>query len=195
MNIIQLTMTIDQSSLWMTKKLITIGTMMLWHRHHNLQDHHPLVSSSCCKFLNENWFRFNVYISDSFWSIMNECEICFRRTDSFVVKVRMTPSDYNSLFFSPNWCLKFIQNDFALIRTKFSFRLNQFNSVKSFRMTPCHSPFSPNDSVRLCAQSEWFCHAFKRTGFRMIWKQISHSHGITRNHFHSEWVRNFHHGM
>ena len=56
----------------------------------------------CCKFRNENRFRFNSYISDSFRSIMNECEICFRRTDSFVVKVRMTPFDYDSFFFSPD---------------------------------------------------------------------------------------------
>ena len=81
----------------------------------------------CCKFRNENRFRFNPYISDLFRSIMNECEICFRRTDSFVVKVRITPSDYDSFFFSPNWCLKFIPNDSAPIRTKFSFRLNPFN--------------------------------------------------------------------
>ena len=146
----------------------------------------------CCKFRNENGFRFNPYISDSFRSIMNECEICFRRTDSFVVKVRMTPSDYDSFFFNPNWCLKFTPNNSAPIRTKFSFRLNPLNSVKSFRMIPRHSLFSSNDSVPLRAQSEWFRCAFKRTGFRMIRKQISHSHGITWNHFHSEWVRNSH---
>ena len=80
------------------------------------------------KFRNENRFRFNPYISDSFRSIMNACEICFRRTDSFVVKVQMTPSNYDSFFFSPNWCLKFIPNDSAPIRTNFSFRLNPFNS-------------------------------------------------------------------
>ena len=130
------------------------------------------------KFQNEKRFRFNPYISYSFRSIMNECEICFRRTDSFVVKVRMTPSDYASFFFSSNRCLNFIPNDSAPIRTKFSFRLNPFNSVKSFRMVPRHSPFSPNDSVPLRTQSEWFRRAFKRTGFRMIRKQISHSHGI-----------------
>ena len=149
----------------------------------------------CCKFRNENRFRFDPYIFDSFRSIMNECEICFRRTDSFAVKVRMTPFDYNSFFFSPNWCLKFIPNDSAPIRTKFSFRLNPFNSVKPFRMIPCHSPFSLNDSVPLRAQSEWFRRAFKRTGFRMIRKQISNLHGITRNRFHSEWVRKLHQGV
>ena len=95
---------------------------------------------------------------------MNECEICFRRTDSFVVKVRMTPSDYDSFFFSPNWCLKFIPNDSAPIRTKFSFRLNPFNSVKSFRMIRCHSPFSPNDTVPFPVQSEWF-----RATTRSVW--------------------------
>ena len=104
---------------------------------------------------------------------MNLCEICFRRTHSFVVKVRMSPSDYDSFFCSPNWCFKFIPNDSAPIRTKFS--------------------FSPNHSVPLRAQSQWFRRAFKRTEFRMIRKQISHSHGITRNHFHSEWVRNLLH--
>ena len=78
---------------------------------------------------------------------MNECEICFRRTDLIVVKVRMTPSNYDSFFFSPNWYLKFIPNDSAPIRTKFSFRLNPFNGVKSFRMISRHSPFNSNDSA------------------------------------------------
>ena len=128
-----------------------------------------------------NWhrFRFNPCISDSFRSIMNECEICFRRTDSFVVKVRMTLFDCDSFFFSPNRFLKFIPNDSAQIRIKLSFRLNPFNSANSFRMIPCHSPFSPNGCVPLRAQSEWLHRAFKRTGFRMIRKQISHSLGIT----------------
>ena len=138
----------------------------------------PAPYEPCCEFRNKNRFRFNPYISDSFRSIMHECEICFRCTDSFVVEVRITPSDYHSFFFSPNWYLKFIPNDFAPIRTKFSFRLNPFNSAKSFRMISRHSPFSPNDSVPLHAQSEWFRRAFKRTGFRMIRKQISHSYGI-----------------
>ena len=61
-----------------------------------------LSSHPCCKFRNKNQFRFNPYISDSFRSIMNECEICFRCTDSFVVEGRITPSDYHSFFFSPN---------------------------------------------------------------------------------------------
>ena len=132
-----------------------------------------LVVVPCCKFRNENGFRFNPYISDSFWSIMNECEICFRPTDSLVVKVRMTPSDYDSFFFNPNWCLKFTPNNSAPIRTKFSFRLNPLNSVKSFRMIPRHSLFSPNDSAPLRAlspndsvahsnglDSEWFGNRF-----------------------------------
>ena len=148
----------------------------------------------CCKLRNENRFRGNPHISDPFRSIMDECEVCFRRTDSFVVKVWMTPSEYDSFFFSPNWCLKFVPNDSAPIRTKSSFRLNLFNSVKTSRMIP-RSPFSPNDFVPLRAQSEWFHRAFKRTGFRMIRKQISHSHGITRNHSHSEWIRNLHQGV
>ena len=50
-----------------------------------------------------------------------------------------------------------------------------------------------NDTAPFPVLSEWFRRAFKRTGFRMIRKQISHSHtGITQNHFHSEWVRNLH---
>ena len=96
------------------------------------------------------------------------------------------------LFQSANWCHKFIPNDSAPIRSQFSFRLNPFNSVKLFRMIPCHFPFNLNDSVPLRAQSEWFRRAFTRTGFRMIRKQISHLHGITRNRFHSEWVRKLH---
>ena len=113
----------------------------MWDTHTRTHTH------PCCKFRNENRLRFNPYISDLFRSIMTKCEICFRGTDSFVVKVRITPSDYDSFFFSPNWCLKFIPNDSAPIRKKFSFRLNPFNSVKSFRLISRHSPFSPNDSV------------------------------------------------
>ena len=60
------------------------------------------LEAPCCKFWNENRFCFNPYISDSFRSIMNECEIFFRRTDSFVARVRMTSSDYDLFFFSPN---------------------------------------------------------------------------------------------
>ena len=132
-----------------------------------------------------NRFRLIPCISESLRLIMNEC-------DSFIVKVRMTPSDYDQFFFSPNWCLKFIPNDSAPIGTKFSFRLNPFNSPNWFRIISCHSPFNPNDSMPLRAQSEWFRRALKRTGFRMIRKQISHSHEITLNHFHSKWVRNLH---
>ena len=128
-----------------------------------------------------NRFRLNPYIFESFRLIMNECEIFFRPTDSFVVEVRMTPPDYDSFFFSPNWCLKFITNDSAPIGTKFSFRLNPFNGSNSYRSIPCHSPFSPNDSMPLRAQSEWFRHPLKGTGSRMIRKQFrihTESHGI-----------------
>ena len=50
-------------------------------------------------------------------------------------------------------------------------------------MIPCYSQFSPNDSMKLWIQSEWFRRAFKRAGFRMIRKQISHSREIARNYF------------
>ena len=96
--------------------------------------------------------------SDRLW--MNAKAEC---TDSFVVKIRMTPSDYDWFVFSPNWCLKFIPNDSAPIRTKLAFRLNPFNSVKSFWMIPRHSPFSPNDSVAHSngLDSEWFGYRFR----------------------------------
>ena len=110
-----------------------------------------------------NWFRVYPYISESFRSIMNECEICFRNTDLFIVKVQMFPSDYDSSLFSPNWCLKFIPNDSAPIRTKFSYRLNPLNGANSFRMIPCHSALIANDSVAYSngLGSKWFGNTFR----------------------------------
>ena len=84
-----------------------------------------------------NRFRFNPYISESFRSITNECEICFRCLESFEVKIRMIPSNYDSFFFSPNLYLKFIPNDSAPLGTQSSFRLNPFNGANSFQMISC----------------------------------------------------------
>ena len=112
------------------------------------------------------------------------------RTDSFVVKVRMTSSDYDSFFFSLNWCLKFNPNDCAPIRTKFSFRLNPFNIAqihsewyRSIPRFPCHYTLSPNDFVAHSngLVSEWFgnkCRIHTESfSFRMSPKLVS---GLSR---------------
>ena len=91
------------------------------------------------------------------WSILNKSEICFRRTDSFVVKVRITRFDYDSFFsvrIDASSSFRIIPHQSEQNSHSVWIRLiAQMHSEwccaipRSVRMIPCHYALSPNDSV------------------------------------------------